>query len=708
MFARRRSLGATRLRLPMTIEGEDPSADQQATSGATRLDDRRQLALRELLLGAIGEESFEVEPPPRARFGDYVLEQELGRGAFGVVHLARHAGIHRHVALKEMRDGELATHAEIERFLQGAEAAAVLEHPNIVPVFHVSGRPELPFFTMRYVKGGNLAQTLRQRTVGRAQAIGWVIPIARAVQHAHDRGLIHLDLKPANILLDESAVPYVTDFGLARSVDPAGHIGRSDVGGGAPYYMAPEQLSGDPNELTVRTDVYALGVILYELMTGAVPYAGLTLDGWKEALVSSQPVQNPRQVRPDIDPDLDAICAKALAKSPEDRYQSALALAEDLEHLARDERDLLSFRAGSSGARLWRWARRHRLRVGALLWAISFLAALVFRVRAAQRGEQDNLTRQEQANASMASVQAVAFRFQLLEYQHRIARLAQLAEVVAMAASPSVQNPSQFLIDRARGFSTMYVMDTDGMQRARTTRMSDEYMQRSFTFRDYFRGARQLALRECESSSTQASAEGERSAYLARAHVSESDGQFEFAVAAPICDAHGWLGLIGGTIPSNKVFGAVRLADGQPGRIAALLGPRDMERKDIGRALPNGFTFIVHPGLTPGREYQLQRPDPAWIRSAFGNPALTRDLRYVEPLLVSDYVDPVPYGDFSGPWSAALAPVDSSGFLVVVQSPRPRRQSVAVLCSRAVVELMAPFGLGLALLLALRVRQRVA
>jgi eukaryotic-like serine/threonine-protein kinase len=695
----------------MSIEGEDSSADQQATSGAALPDERRrQLALRELLLGVIGEGSSEDEPasPAGARFGDYVLEKELGRGAFGIVHLARHAGIHRHVALKELRDGELATHAEIERFLQGAEAAAVLEHPNIVPVFHVSGQPELPFFTMRYVKGGNLAQALQQRSVGRAQAIGWVIQIARAVQHAHDRGLIHLDLKPANILLDESAVPYVTDFGLARSVDPAGHIGRSDVGGGAPYYMAPEQLSGDPNELTVRTDVYALGVILYELVTGAVPYAGLTLSGWKEALVSSQPVQSVRRVSPNLDPDLDAVCAKALAKQPENRYQSALALAEDLEHLQRGERDSLSFRAGSSGARLWRWVRRHRVRVGALLWGISLLTALVFRVRATQRAEQESLTRQEQANASMASVQAVAFRFQLLEYQHRIARLAQLAEVVAIAASPGVENPSQFLIERGRGFGTLYVMGTDGMQRARTTRMSDEYMQRSFSFRDYFRGARQLALRECASGFTQAPAERERSAYLARAHVSESDGQFEFAVAAPVCDAQGWVGLIGGTISSNKVFGAVRLADGQPGRIAALLGPRDMERRDIGRALPDGFTFIVHPGLTPGREYQLQRPDPAWIRAAFGNPAPTSDLRYVEPLLVSDYVDPVPNPDFSGPWSAALAPVDSSGFVVVVQSPRPRVPSLAVLCAQAAAELMAPFGVGLALLLALRVRQRVA
>jgi eukaryotic-like serine/threonine-protein kinase len=693
----------------MSSEGDDPGTIDPGVASRPLLDERRQRAHRELLAGAIRDESTDGEPPAPAGtpFGDYVLEKELGRGAFGIVHLARHAGIHRHVALKVMRGGELATHSEVERFLQGAEAAAVLEHPNIVPVFHVSGRQELPFFTMRYVKGSNLALALQQGRISQAQAVAWMLPIARAVQHAHDRGLIHLDLKPANILLDEAGVPYVTDFGLARGLDPGSHIGCADVGGGAPYYMAPEQLSGEPNQLTVRSDIFALGVMLYELLTGAVPYATLTLEEWKEALVSAEAVSNPRQAKRDIDPDLDAICAKALAKHPGGRYQSALALAEDLERLVSGERDLLSFRAGSAGARLWRWTRLHRFGLATVLWLVSLLSALGVRVLAAHRSDRESLTRQEQANASMASVQAVAFRFQLLEYQHRVARLAQLPEVIAMAASPTVHNPSQFLIDRARGFSGVYVMATDGKQRARTTRMSEEYMQRSFAFRDYFRGAEQLALRECESAVSHP-ADHERRAYLARAHVSESDGQFEFAVAAPICDEHGWAGVIGGTIASNKVFGAVRLTDGQPGRIAALLGPRDTERKDIGRPLPDGFTFIVHPGLTPGREYQLGHPDPATIRSTFGIPSPTSELRYVEPLLASDYVDPVPYAAVSGPWSAALAPVDSSGFIVVVQSPRPHFQSWSVLCTRAALELTAPFGAGLALLLAFRARRRVA
>ncbi|MES1183591.1 MAG: protein kinase [Myxococcales bacterium] len=650
-----------------------------------------------------GESALTVGTP----FGDYILEQELGRGGFGIVHLARHAGIHRYVALKEMRGAAFATYSEVQRFLQGAEAAAVLEHPNIVPVFHVSGRPELPFFTMRYVKGTNLAQALQQRAISPKQAVAWVRQIAGAVQHAHDRGLIHLDLKPANILLDEADIPYVTDFGLARSVDPAGHIGCSDVGGGAPYYMAPEQLSGEPNQLTVRTDVYALGVILYELVTGAVPYADLTLDSWQTALLSSRPVPSPGHVRADLDADLSAICAKALAKEPQNRYQSALALAEDLEHLEQGERDLLSFRVGSNGARLWRWARRRRFELGILLWAASFLCVLFLRVQAAHRSEQDSLTHEDRANASLASVQAVAFRFQLLEYQHRIARLARMPEVIAMSVSPDVQNPSQFLIDRAVGFGSIFVMGADGKQLARTTRMSEEYLQRSFTFRDYFRGARQLGLKECDAAANRASSLHEDNGYLARAHVSESDGVFEFAVAAPICSAHGWSGIIGGSIPSNKVFGSVRLTDNQPGRIAALLGPRDMDRKDIGGALPDGFTFIVHPGLAPGREYQLQHPNPARIRSAFGIPGPSTELRYVAPLLASDYVDPVPHQGFSGPWSAALAPVDSSGFVVVVQSPRPQIRSLLALATRVTLELMAPFGFSLALLLAFRVRQSV-
>jgi len=686
------------------------SEDWREQCPAEAHSDRKKLqAHRALIEGAIGENAVadDMATPSEAAFGDYILEKELGRGAFGVVYLARHAGIRHEVALKQMLDGELATDSQVRHFLQGAEAAAVLDHANIVPIFHVSARSEMPFFTMRYINGGNLARAISQQKPSVAQALDWIVQIARAVQHAHDRGLIHLDLKPANVLLDESSVPYVTDFGLARRLDPKGEVAQSGVRGGTPYYMAREQISREPTGLTIRTDVYALGVILHELLTGKVPYWHLTPDRWAAALRSAEPVPTPRQLDANVDRDLDKICSLALAKDPRDRYQSAGAFADDVEHVALEERDLLSWRRSSPRTRISRWVRSHRLTLSALLWALLLISIFVFRVRTGDRLQREGLANQAREDASMASVQAVAFEFQLLEYQHRIARLAQLPEVIALAASSIVENPSRLLIERSRGFDLVFVLGPDGRARARTTRKSDEYLQRSFAFRDYFRGARELALVDCDASGTRTT-EVERRAYVSRAHISESDDQFEFVVAAPICDTRGWAGIIGGSISSNRVFGAVRLTDGHPGRIAALLGPRDSERKDIGRPLPAGFTFIVHPGLAPGREYQLQRPDPAQIRSAFGITAAAGELRYVAPYQTADYVDPIPMPGSAGPWSAAFAPVGSTGFVVVVQSPRLPIESLAGVCGDVALELTAPFGISGILLLFLGARRKVA
>jgi serine/threonine-protein kinase len=631
-----------------------------------------------------------------------LLEREVGRSGFGVVWLARQTGPNRLVALKRMRDGELATPSEIRRFVRSAEAAAALEHPNIVPVLHVGEHRGLPFFTMRYVQGPNLAEALERSKPTHAITAGWVAQIARAVQHAHDRGLIHLDLKPANILLDESDTPYVTDFGLARRLDAQGSANESGTVGGAPYYMAPEQIRGEPNRLTVRTDVYALGVLLYELITEEVPYADLEFADWIDAVVSPDPVLSPRALAADVSADLEGICLQALAKEPEHRYQSALALAEDLERFLVG--DPPSFRTASSRERALRWLWARRLSLGAMLSALLFLLVSGLRLRATYRAEADVLANEQRENAAMASVQAVAFRFQLLESMHRVAELARQPEIVALIAVDNPPNPSPVLLDRVQGFDTMFVVNTEGIQRGRTTKKSPEYLARSFAFRDYFRGARELGLKECVPFDEGSRARPPRSGYLARTHISESDGDFEFAVSAPICDQTGWVGMIAGTLVSNRGFGAVRIADGHPGRIASLLGPRDVDRKDAGRPRPDDFTFIVHPGLAPGREYVLRQPDKAKIRAALGLPAPSSGLRYVHPMLVPDYRDPIP--GYGGSWSAAIAPVDASGFIVLVQSPSDARRPLRAVLADVPLLVGAPACAGIALLLALRLRRR--
>lgn len=671
----------------------------------TSAEERARLeAIRELIAASISDEPEEDEPaPPGTRFCDYVLEGELGRGGFGIVYLARHAGFVRTVALKQMRGAELATDSEIELFRRGADHATMLDHPNIVQVFHVGECGGVPFFTMRYVKGKNLAEALAEKRPSHEQAVRWLATIARAVEHAHDRGLIHLDLKPANILLDESAVPHVTDFGIARRLD-ADSSGVPDRAAGAPFYMAPEQLSGEPGTLTVRTDVYGLGVILYELVTGRVPYAGSTFDEWRTELVAPAPVPPPSSLGVRVAPELERVCLKALAKRPEDRYQSVAAFAKDLEHVLAGEPTSLCPPPPppSRSARIWRRVRRHPLALAVSLWTLCWAVVLSWRVEATYGAARQAVARQEQENQSIATVQAVAFHFQLLEYAHRVARIAEQPDVIATLAAANIESPSPVLVARSRGFDSMFTMAPDGRQRARTTEKSLEYLQRTFEFRDYFIGARKLALTQCAPPKP-GSAPPEPQAFLGGTHRSESDDQFEIVIAAPICDARGWVGVLGGTISSNKAFGAVRLADGQQGRIAALLGPRGVDRKDAGRPPPNDLTFMVHPELAPGAEYRLENPKPNAIRTALGIPNESGELRYVPPLLVRDYVDPVLGG--AGTWTAAIAPVHASGYVVVVQSPVLGKTPLGTLLAEAPLSIGVPFALGLALLFAFGLRR---
>jgi len=232
-------------------------------------------------------------------------------------------------------------------------------------------------------------------------------------------------------------------------------------------------------------------------------------------------------------------------------------------------------------------------------------------------------------------------------------------------------------------------------------------MNRSFEFRDYFRGARELGRSECPTGTPAIARSNTRTAHLGRAHVSESEGEFEIAISAPICDERGWIGVLGATIASNKGFGAVRLQDGPAGHITALLGPRGSDRKEIGLPLPDDLTFIVHPRLAQGSRYQLTYPEPARIRKALGIPAASDGLRYVEPYLVRDYRDPV--ARHEGLFTAALAPVNESGFVVLVRSPRaPARSRFAFLRDQdlAIPMVLLTVGVGALTWLHLHLRRR--
>ena len=297
-----------------------------------------------------------AEPGPQPdSFGDYEIVGELGRGGMGVVYKARQKSLGRTVALKMMREARLSSDADRARFRQEAEAVARLQHPNIVTVYEVGDRDGLPYIVMEYVEGRTLGQRLSDGPLPPREAARLVAEVARAVQHAHEQGILHRDLKPANILLQspQSSVlspqlkdsrlgigdgglrtPKVTDFGLAKrlSVSPASvREWRTQTGAivGTPGYMAPEQATGR-RELTPATDVYALGAILYECLTGRPPFQATNPVDALMMVVEQEPVP-PRLLVSGIDRDLELICLKCLQKPPELRYAAAGALAADLE-----------------------------------------------------------------------------------------------------------------------------------------------------------------------------------------------------------------------------------------------------------------------------------------------------------------------------------------------------------------------------------------
>jgi WD40 repeat protein len=298
---------------------------------------------------------------PIGLLGDYELLEELGQGGAGRVYRARQRRLGRVVALKVIRAGAAATGDDRLRFRTEAEAAARLDHPNIVPVYEIGEHDGQPYLAQRYVEGGPLSRHLGSFRDDPAAAAGLVAALARAVHHAHQRGVLHRDLKPGNVLLEwrpgvsGPPTPHVADFGLARLLDQDSALTRTGDLVGTPSYMAPEQASGGA-AITTATDVHGLGAILYALLTGRPPFTGPTVLDTLEQVRRREP-DRPRRLNAKVDRDLDTVCRTCLAKDPRRRYVSALALAEDLENWLGHRP--IAARPAGTGERLVKWVRRH-------------------------------------------------------------------------------------------------------------------------------------------------------------------------------------------------------------------------------------------------------------------------------------------------------------------------------------------------------------
>src|SRR5438094_961935 len=324
-------------------------------------------------------------PDKQWRLGHYEILEEIGRGGMGVIYRARQQHSRRIVAVKRILAHEVSSHETLARFRREAEAVASLDHPNILPIYEVSESEEgLPFFSMKYASGGSLRTAAPVLRTKPRECVRLMAKVARAIAYAHGKGILHRDLQPGNVLLDENGEPMVSDFGLAKWLDQNSDLTRTLETLGTPGYIAPEQAESRAADLTGAADIYSLGAILFYLFTGRPPFVGPNvLCVIHQAAVT--PAPRLRSLAPSLDRDLETIVGRCLESDPKARYQSAAALAEDLEHWLRHE----PIRARRVGVftRGRKWMRRNptSTALAALLIALGAALGVMFWERESPR-----------------------------------------------------------------------------------------------------------------------------------------------------------------------------------------------------------------------------------------------------------------------------------------------------------------------------------
>ncbi len=604
----------------------------------------------------------ETEAETPSRIGNYQIIELIGEGGMSRVYRARHRDSDHDVALKIMK-AELTRFPElVERFRKGVELAARLEHPNIIRVYDRAGLSEKrPYYTMQLILGGTLADPQRRKRLRAARsAAKSMIGIARAVQFAHEHGILHRDLKPDNILLDVTDQPYVADFMATRIERRIGRAGRGSSSAivGALGFMAPEQAAGEA--VTTAADVYGLGAIFYDLLTDRPPFEAETLAELRERHKSERP-KPPREVVEGLNRELDAICLAALDTDPERRSRSAGQFAESLACALRHEPP--PWPPTPRQRRLTLWARRHPLLavsavIGTLLLLIAD-AAMFAGARAQREEVRDAALR---SNAALASAQSRTLLAALDKYGERAALAASDPAIGALLARGRTLEPASELRELYESAGNLapeavYLLDREGVLVARWASVPRSFVGVSYAFRDYFKCAKDLP---------------PKMVCISPAYRSEVHNLVQFAFSAPVRAADGtWLGVLVMSKDAARTLKDVDIDDlNGSGQITAVFAVRGAERTQP--ADKQKMIAVFHRALRGNDERALDGALAGRLMQEF---KLRNDGGYLEPVDVRpledhDYRDPL--SDPAERWLAALSPVGRTGYVVAVATPYER------------------------------------
>lgn len=603
----------------------------------------------------------ESNQPPKVQ--GYDIIERLGVGGEGTVYRAHDSRAQRQVALKVLHPRHLHDPEVVERFRRSVALASTLDHPNIVRVYDKGGpNDEHPYYAMQLVVGGTLAERQRQEHFRDPQrAARLVIKIARALHHAHQRGILHRDVSPANVLLDSNDEPFVSDF-LAKRIEsgPSTAVGKF-------AYSAPELAEG--NGGTVEADVYGLGAILYELWTGSAPIKADSFDEVRQQHERGGP-KPARSLVPKIPRDLDIVCRTALSRDPKERHASATVFADSLERALAKFPPL--WPKVSRWRRIWLWVCRHPLlAVGALLGAFVLLTADWLTLASVREQQAELEAATLHGNAALANAQARAVLSLFEKLGSEAQRTAVEPEVREFLERGQLGTVSALRrrVENARGFDSAAAFSRDGRILARYPEAS-VHMGRDFRFREYFQCVDALA----KSAEHDEPRRREPEVCLSPAYRGEASGQIELSVAAPVHAESGVVGFVLLNKHAKNTLEEIEIDDVyQSGQTTALFGVRGRDRASSARdqSLPKQLTLFAHPGLFRGEERALELELSRKLLEHFAVPSppggQLRPLR-LRPWEEADYVDPVT-GDRR---LAGFAPVGATGFVVSVSTPRSK------------------------------------